>query len=370
MLNDKKNALIAFGSLIVIALVVIIIKLFSNVEVPKDKTTNATLDPTFEMMDPENPLTQVNNIAKQKNSYKQLETELKHNEECAWSLKSKLQQITAISDFPKTFSDDKGITPEGESFLETFSVRNLFDVTDNYIENQSSSLPDQSFKSYLQSKWAWATLLKKKLAEAKVSSFYGASLYQDYYLVSRYDRYSAKEIDVDNKVSIQVQPLQQLPTLAKSEIEKLNNQLSERKTQIIAEMNLLKDSYGQAIEKYSKSRFDMSGKAISYGISAFVLIAIVLYVSGLVFRNKMRKDAIEKNDTNLQSDLRVSMWYSVYMITVLLLIITIFILGLARLIQENTLAALLGGIAGYVLNNKIVDQNASPVRGNTPIPAT
>jgi hypothetical protein len=117
------------------------------------------------------------------------------------------------------------------------------------------------------------------------------------------------------------------------------------------------DTYSKKVDDYRSSRLDINDKAIKYGIVAFCVTALTMYIAGLVYRNKLRRSDTPDGESRYREEFRVSAWYSVYMITVLLLIITIFILGLAKLLTENSLAALLGGIAGYVLNNKMDNNN-------------
>lgn len=360
MLRDKQNVLILLGSLIFAALVAVIIMLaIGNGKTASNSGKTDPFDPTFEMMDPENPLGQVDKMAKAKTKSNALQKEQDYIEKLLWNTKNKLQSITDAN-FPKSFSDAAGLTNEGRDFLNRYSVSSLFDEqsADLYTYKMNAEdNPNETLNIYLTARDNYSMQLRKKFMDSKLPW----DVYAPYYIANYYSQPAFGRDSNQPALSPILPPLQSIPGLAKGVFESLSSTLTQRKAKITDDMATLKTKYDAMVDNYKKSRFDMSGNAIKWGIVAFVLIAVVLYIAGLNSRNKLRQGA-NPADTSLNDYLKTSTWYSVYLITVLLLIISIFILGLGRFLGENSLAALLGGIAGYVLNSKIGDPAAIAAR--------
>lgn len=115
--------------------------------------------------------------------------------------------------------------------------------------------------------------------------------------------------------------------------------LEQRKAQLKPEQDKLK-------EEFNKKNFNINQYAVVIGIPFFIIAALLMYWYGLR-SNKNSNSGTDKQEVDPKDKLA----FALNTITVLLLILSLLILGLAKVIAENTLAALLGTIGGYVLNN-------------------
>ena len=127
---------------------------------------------------------------------------------------------------------------------------------------------------------------------------------------------------------------------AESEKEKLNKTL----TQI--------DAYYDAIVKAKEDKdISINHEAIRWGLPLFCFTVIILFYGAFFYRKLLVKN-IPGNENNNDKDHEQITKVLLEVITVLLLTMTVLILGLSRILNENVLGTLLGGIAGYILNKK------------------
>lgn len=137
-----------------------------------------------------------------------------------------------------------------------------------------------------------------------------------------------------SKVSL-LETLGSLDTILKKRI----STLEQRKAQLKPEQDKLK-------EEFNKKNFNINQYAVVIGIPFFIIAALLMYWYGL----RSNKNSVSGTDEQ-KIDPKDKLAFALNTITVLLLILSLLILGLAKVIAENTLAALLGTIGGYVLNN-------------------
>ena len=114
--------------------------------------------------------------------------------------------------------------------------------------------------------------------------------------------------------------------------------LEARKEKLTPDQEKLKD-------EFNKKNFNINQYAVVIGIPFFIVAALLMYWYGL--RSNKESNAVAGNVMNPKDKLA----FALNTITVLILILSLLILGLAKVISENALAALLGTIGGYVLNN-------------------
>ncbi len=313
-------------------------------------------DPS-EIFDPDNPEFAADSMSA---LYRQAITAQSDLEILKKEIRSVKTSVVKVADIKFTDAELKTSTGQlsdlGRRVLEQLSVISLYPM-------QPSQQPEII---YADSRNHYAASLYIMLLSANVPnvtryvSFYSSLAYQ------------SPDSAVTNNGTIDARTLSGTKEFAKQTLSMLSDNLTEQK---VSSDSVYKDKiekFGNLRNKYLKSRLDIRGQAISWGIIAFVSTAIFLYSIGAYFRQKRASDLPDKQsylDANFLQSIKDSTWISVYMITVLLLIITIFILGLAGLLQENTLAALLGGIAGYVLNNNREALN-NRLSTTAPTPAT
>lgn len=119
-------------------------------------------------------------------------------------------------------------------------------------------------------------------------------------------------------------------------------------------------------QKYKEGNLNINKYAVVIGIPLFIAAVLVMFYLGLRNSNLMREQIMTKG---LDPDLyRYGLTYSLSGITVLLLILSLLILGLASVLKQDGLSALFGAIAGYVLNNaanKAREGVAPPTPGST-----
>lgn len=254
-------------------------------------------------------------------------------------------------------------------FLDANSISTLFDFDfdnpDNCNATQTSTpyYNIYAFKIYDNIRRAYGQQLRSILGQSSLPLSYSFvrpvgpySVNEDYYpRLNGPLAPTPANLRIDTAYDPNL--LKQIPVLAKSRLDTLLGRLNARA--IVADDQIKKNQQNNSklVDEYTNSRLDINDKAIRYGIVAFCFTALTMYIAGLLARNRLKRLGTSTNP-NFSEDLRSSMWNSVYLITVLLLIITIFILGLARLLTENSLAALLGSIAGYVLNTRVGQSNS------------
>lgn len=122
----------------------------------------------------------------------------------------------------------------------------------------------------------------------------------------------------------------------------------ERRAVVEANLSKLRDDF-------NKKNFSINKYAVIIGIPFFILAALLMYWFGIRASNNIAKEQGGSTD-----DFKLGLSFTLNTITVLLLILSLLILGLAKVVQENTLAALLGAIAGYILNNATDKSAAKP----------
>jgi drug/metabolite transporter (DMT)-like permease len=139
-------------------------------------------------------------------------------------------------------------------------------------------------------------------------------------------------------------------------IDRRLNYISKRTAELTTELNNAKDSY-------SKNKLDINKYAVLIGIPLFIVAALLMYVYGIRTSRKLRDELNAQNNFN-SGDYKTGLSFTLYTITALILILSLLILGLAKVIGDNTLAALLGTIAGYLLNN--ATDRSAPTNTNLP----
>lgn len=351
----SKNMLLAILSVVIVGMAIwIALEHFGNKQGKYNSSSSqANYIDEFDMIDPENPMTKSDHIIRLRKRGKELESEKRDCELFISRAKYSLSEQTKFP-FPATFSEKDVLTQDAIDFLSFYYRFPFFMNVDNsntvYKLSGSDSNSGESVQSVVDR-------LRMDYSNTMLSHLRSANIWV----------YFDPNGLLDFKKQILNQPykpeiLQALPTETNRMFSELIKNLEARNAAIQTELVSNSAEYNSRMQEYRDTRYDMSGKAISWGIIAFVSTAIILYIAGLRSRDKMRI-RVSNGDISpiLHEDLKMSMWYSVYLITVLLLIITIFVLGLARLLSENTLAALLGGIAGYVLNNKQSDNTPKSV---------
>jgi hypothetical protein len=116
---------------------------------------------------------------------------------------------------------------------------------------------------------------------------------------------------------------------------------------------------------YQANNIDINRYAVIIGIPLFIIVAFLMYYFGISQGRKLTEYAVNQNIQFSSDDYRTGLSFTLFSITVLLLILSLLILGLAKALGDNALSALLGTIAGYVLNS----QNQDKTRGSTHPPA-
>ena len=357
----KKNVVLIFLGIGLIIFLTIIVK---N-RIDKSGQNAATDDISFNMIDPDNPTTTRDNISRIKRQVDNLKSEDCINNALVNHVQNKATEIKAALNW-KSLSNS-----ELKGVLENYKVSKVFDFDwkVSYCGNTPTGNQAGFYNTPSYSLYALASLTYRNLLSARLNAA-GAppnvSRYLLYYARLNYDDFfdSYPSYDFDTTVNIIDTSLKGdfigLEARAGGVFDTLANRLIARERELSLSIKNEEAQYKLEVEKYSKSRLDINDKAISYGIVAFVIIALVMYIYGIYSRNQMREKAMSLGKTETSDDFKTSMWYSVYVITVLLLIITIFILGLGGILKEESLAALLGGIAGYVLNSKQSDSYTAP----------
>lgn len=344
---------------IILLIIVCSILTYTATNFIKNKNAESTAEkfnPAFDMIDPLNPTTKLDRILRLKKETDVLDKEIKLIDK----IKSGIDGIVFPATVP-VLDKDGTITNEAYKFWEDLSPVRIFQdwVFENYPRSGEALESETLIKNSL---FQYTNTYRNNLATAHVLPAIIERNVNPYY-DSRYDTVAL--IRFTDPDSSRLYTLIQTAVTAKT---KLSADLSKRRDEIIPIISTNRKNYNDEITEYSKGRYDINSKAITWGITAFVITALVMYIVGIRSRSKMRLNAKDSNDPNVHEDVKVSMWYSVYMITVLLLIITIFILGLARILTDSSLAALLGGIAGYVLNNKMGDTAKATAAGTSAAP--
>jgi hypothetical protein len=125
----------------------------------------------------------------------------------------------------------------------------------------------------------------------------------------------------------------------------LDSLLLKRIALLEARKQTLTPSQEKLKDDFNKKNFNINQYAVVIGIPFFIIAALLMYWYGL--RSNKESNAVAGNVMNPKDKLA----FALNTITVLILILSLLILGLAKVISENALAALLGTIGGYVLNN-------------------
>lgn len=315
----------------------------------------------FDMIDPENPTTVKDNIVTLTKEMKQIKNDICLAKGIQEELMNKISILSGSRSIDSVdLIDSTNIDVATEinidrlrPILNNYRTNEIFDYTVKSSRCQTSiDILEQSPVYNLYTKFIkkYDALLAAILEKKELPPFFKSSLSDAF---DFYDEYrTLRDTITKPKSEIHLKTLASLKKQTITLLEMLMQQINLKKQEYETAIRLKEEKFNAQFSAYSKSRKSINQLAIIFGIVAFVIVALVLYIYGANSRNKI----IEKMDfkTNPESfqEYKASMWHSVYTITVLLLIITIFILGLGSILQENTLAALLGGIAGYVLNNK------------------
>jgi len=148
-------------------------------------------------------------------------------------------------------------------------------------------------------------------------------------------------------------------------VASIDTMTSTRISLLKAENLELKRNLDDAKKKYQDNNLNINKYAVIVGIPLFILAALFMYFYGIRASNTLRADLMNSANFNSQ-DYQSGLSFTLFSITVLLLILTLLILGLSNVIKDNALSALLGTIAGYVLNTAT---NKAPSSGTPPLPA-
>jgi|GEM_PF-3800396 len=353
MMTLNKKILIA-----VCAGVLVIIIAFAIIYCCKKKgDANNNLDElTIAMFDQDNPATARDFLAKLKRDYESAKKENDYIDRISRLAEDAKANATRI-DIPsaKTISDNYRSADVVNDFLTRLSVSVLFpdqDKSNAYTRNYDDA-PSNTERLFQSVRTNYSSFLINILTARA-----GFNLYEISQYTQLYDIYAPKYgIRDSSKLRLDSALLSAIKTAAVDFINGFQQNLQKDKILVTEKIVKANNEFNVQLTKYKQTRMDVSGTAIYVGIGAFVITALTMYIVGLYYRDRIRERAADPNDPVTQEDVKLSMWYSVYIITVLLLIITIFILGLAKFLTENSLAALLGGIAGYVLNGKQPDAN-------------
>lgn len=139
----------------------------------------------------------------------------------------------------------------------------------------------------------------------------------------------------------------------KDYIKIISEQLQAAKTAQAGADNYIKLAY-KKIEDLNKASEDkdisINQRAINIGLPLFCGTVFLLFLIAFLYR-KLNSVDNSKDSDGLISKILLEI------ITVLLITMTVLILGLARILSENVLGTLLGGIAGYILNRRGAEPN-------------
>ncbi|MDX2003040.1 MAG: hypothetical protein SFW35_11445 [Chitinophagales bacterium] len=180
-----------------------------------------------------------------------------------------------------------------------------------------------------------------------------------------------KEDSRVNQSDVQLRSIKQDSATFAQAVLNLNNMLSKQIDDAKNKVDSLKNRIPKLNEQikdlrsdYLNSKVDINKYAVLVGIPLFIISALLMYFYGIYNSNKLREDLkIQDNSFNSQ-DYKTGLSFTLFSITVLLLILTLMILGLAGVLGEDVLAALLGTVAGYVLNTAVDKSGAQPSNGN------
>ncbi|MBL7922250.1 MAG: hypothetical protein JNJ40_18185 [Bacteroidia bacterium] len=403
--NISKNIIIVVACAIIIIMATVLY--FQNTGDAK----TSTFDSSFEMIDPENPESSADEIIRIRREFNKFKSEKIIIEEVLGQIGfSDSSENSLLKDVKsgipeRTYSENTDtqnedlyqysgarikppqnnntpvyLSEEMINFLSSLEPNQIYSFhIDKYMSNGNIPISNNGYavndyintKAYVQCDQAYK---KYHLQFNSLLSKYHISIQKSYGRnVVFYDMYNYRYPIYKDKKNTTPTPaeLGKFIDNASKQLSFLGKQLNKRSDSLDVLIKNYVNDYNKKVDEYRNSRLDINDKAIKYGIIAFCVTALTMYIAGLVYRSKLRKPGDGKSEAQHQEEFKVSAWYSVYMITVLLLIITIFILGLAKLLSENSLAALLGGIAGYVLNNKMGDSSqqantTASVQNNTP----
>jgi hypothetical protein len=123
--------------------------------------------------------------------------------------------------------------------------------------------------------------------------------------------------------------------------KELLDELQKERDRLLNEAKQLEINIEELYKRLEEKEININSLAIYWGLPAFCITVIVLFVITFLYRNNSIKD--QQNDQVISKVL-------LEIITVLLLTLTVLILGLSRILSENVLGTLIGGIAGYILN--------------------
>lgn len=116
-----------------------------------------------------------------------------------------------------------------------------------------------------------------------------------------------------------------------------------------ATIDQLNKDLKDAEDTYAKDNLSIDKDAVWIGIPLFIVATLLMYIFGSYNNNRLREDLKSSSSFNSE-DYKTGLNFTLFSITVLLLILTLIILGLANILKDNSLSALLGMIAGYILN--------------------
>ena len=123
------------------------------------------------------------------------------------------------------------------------------------------------------------------------------------------------------------------------------NREKENANKGIAQIDKL---YNDLVKAKEDKDISINHEAIMWGLPLFCFTIIVLFYGAFFYRRISLKQGNAAPDTDQSQDQITKVLLEI--ITVLLLTMTVLILGLSRILSENVLGTLLGGIAGYILN--------------------
>ncbi|MEJ7559164.1 MAG: hypothetical protein WKF66_12715 [Pedobacter sp.] len=241
--------------------------------------------------------------------------------------------------------------------LKSFAPRLIFSANQDYDESIGDYEVNESIAGKIENAaQAYSTDLSSLCNTLKTKDYtspFGFARNDSLFTKETPPKFTiAKEIFTQKKGSM-VFTLKEL----KVSLQLENDTLIARKKNLIRKLDDLRD-------EFNKKNFNINQYAVVIGIPFFIIAALIMYWYGL---KSTRENA---NTLTPAIDPKDKFAFAINTITVLLLILSLLILGLSKVIAENTLAALLGTIGGYVLNNKNKDSLSQSPAPLAPAPIT
>lgn len=253
-----------------------------------------------------------------------------------------LNSIKLIGQYPKNYFDDRWKNLELKKVpydVEQYFNGMLYDYyIEDYLRNNFQNIYNNSGKGVyklLQKLSSDLNTLRSKFGipekvylddEVQLNSFKNdilpvAKIKMDIDSLNKFRK------EANGYVDISIQEAEALKIKAEEYVKNANKK--------IRELN----------KKIEEVDITINHRAINIGLPWFCVTVILLFVIAFIYQKmQIAKNAAGGTADNFITSILLEV------ITVLLITLTILILGLARILTENVLGTLLGGIAGYVLN--------------------